>query len=79
MRINHDACKILDELELPRVIEVYRGKFPGKEKIKELAEGKSTLGSHIKEGIVIKTVTEKVKHFGRLQLKLVGEGYSLQK
>lgn len=73
------ASQILDELNLPKVPELYRGPFPGKEKVKQMAEGTTTLSNHVREGVVIKTTKETIKHFGRLQLKLVGEGYSLKK
>lgn len=46
------------------------------EKIRALVDGKSTLGSGIREGIVIKPVKERhVRGLGRAVLKLVSNQY----
>jgi len=77
-----DRIAILKELGLSPVPELYRGKWLGKDKMYEYAEGMSTLNqSHVREGIVIIPVKERFepKLNGRLQLKLIGKGYNLQK
>jgi len=63
------------------VPELYRGKFD-EEKIKALAEGKSTVkgGDHVREGVVIGLLVEppaerQVHGLGRLKLKIVGNDY----
>lgn len=44
-----------------------------------LAEGKSLLANHLREGVVAKPTTERVDpHMGRVALKLVGQGYLLR-
>lgn len=64
---------------LQMVPELYRG--PWHEGLTALAEGKTTLGGgHVREGIVIKAVPERRdSHFGRVILKLHGEGYLTRK
>lgn len=77
-----DFVKICDELNLPRVPELYVGKIPSKEKLYLYAEGLTTLGGkHIREGIVVKTVKERFepKLNSRMAVKLIGEGYNLKK
>lgn len=61
--------------------ELYRGQWLGKEKMYPYAEGKTTLGGgHVREGFVLRTVKERFDgKLGRMQVKLVGEGYNLQK
>ena len=44
--------------------------------IAELAEGKSMLADHVREGVVIKPMIERTNpEIGRVQLKLIGNGY----
>lgn len=77
-----DFVRITDELELERCPELYRGPLISKEEVYAYAEGKSMLNDkHIREGIVIKTVKERYepKLDSRMMIKLIGEGYSLQK
>lgn len=77
-----DRTKMLDELALPRVPELYRGPWLGKEQMYPYAEGLTTLGGrHIREGWVLNTVKERFEPRlnSRMQVKLVGEGYNLQK
>lgn len=62
--------------------ELYRGPWKGKEEHYPLAEGPSTLNpKHVREGWVLRTVKERYepKLDSRMQVKLVGEGYNLQK
>jgi RNA ligase (TIGR02306 family) len=75
-------------LEMIRVVgleatpELYRGLWLGKELMYPYAEGLTTLGAgHIREGFVLRTAKERFepKLQSRMQVKLVGEGYNLQK
>lgn len=62
--------------------ELYRGVWQGKDVMYPYAEGKTTLGGkHIREGFVLRTVKERFEPRlnSRMQVKLVGEGYNLQK
>lgn len=60
---------------LPWVPVIYRGPYK-KELVLSLAEGKSTIADHCREGIVIKPVVERKDHeIGRVQLKIVGNTY----
>lgn len=56
--------------DLTPVPELYRG--PWSEGLKSMAEGKSTLGDHVREGIVVRTVEPGPT------AKFVGEGYYLR-
>jgi hypothetical protein len=52
------------------------------EKIKELADGETTLGNsdHIREGVVVKPVNERIDpKIGRAVLKYIGTEYELSK
>lgn len=78
----NDTLAIFKELELPTVPELYRGFWTTKEEMYAFAEGKSTLNdSHVREGFVLKTTKERYepKLNGRMQIKLVGQGYNLKK
>jgi RNA ligase (TIGR02306 family) len=62
--------------------ELYRGLWLGKDAMYPYAEGKTTLGGkHVREGFVLRTVKERYEPRldSRMQVKLVGEGYNLQK
>lgn len=75
-----DFIKIIDGLELKRTPELYRGKWMGKEKMYAYAEGNTMLGDkHVREGFVLRLEKERFepKLGGRLQFKLVGEGFAL--
>lgn len=77
-----DRVNVINELGLDPVPELYRGPWLGKEKMYPLAEGLTTLGGkHIREGWVLNTLVERYepKLDSRMQVKLVGEGYNLQK
>ncbi len=61
---------------------LYRGVWLGKKIMYPYAEGMTTLGGkHIREGFVLRTVKERYepKLDSRMQVKLVGEAYNLQK
>lgn len=65
-------------LGLKTVPVLYRGPWLGLEAHAPLAEGKSTLANHIREGWVARpTCGRDAEHFGRLVLKYVGQGYLL--
>lgn len=77
-----DRVKLLSELGLDTVPELYRGPWLGKDAMYPFAEGKTTLGGkHIREGWVLNTLIERYEPRldSRMQVKLVGEGYNLQK
>lgn len=65
---------------LPMVPELYRG--PWSRDLVKLAEGQSTMpgAKHVREGFVVKPVAERFDHhFGRVIMKLPGEGYLTRK
>ncbi len=73
---------MISSLELLPTPELYRGVWKGKEEMYPYAEGLTTLGGkHIREGFVLRTVKERFepKLNSRMQVKLVGEAYNLQK
>lgn len=76
-----DFLSICKSAGLDVVPELYRGQWLGKDKMYSYAEGKTTLGgAHVREGFVLRTVKERYDdRLGRVQMKLVGEGYNLQK
>lgn len=77
-----DRVNLILEAGLDPVPELYRGVWLGKEAMYPLAEGLTTLGGkHIREGWVLNTLVERFepKLNSRMQVKLVGEGYNLQK
>lgn len=77
-----ERVRILAEAGLDPVPELYRGPWLGKEAMYPLAEGLTTLGGkHIREGWVLNTMAERYEPRldSRMQVKLVGEGYNLQK
>lgn len=77
-----DRVKIITELGLDSVPELYRGPWLGKEQMYPFAEGLTTLGGkHIREGWVLNTLKERYEPRldSRMQVKLVGEAYNLQK
>lgn len=74
--------EILSTLELPATPELYRGVWQDKDTMYKFAEGTSTLNAkHIREGFVLRTTIERYepKLDSRMHVKLVGEGYNLQK
>lgn len=77
-----ERVAIIKATGLNPVPELYRGAWKGKELMYPYAEGMSTLNpKHIREGWVLNTVKERYepKLDSRMQVKLVGEGYNLQK
>jgi len=65
-------------LDLPTVPVLYRG--PWSPSLREMAEGRSTLADHVREGFVVRPVKERNdRGVGRVILKMVGEGYHLRK
>jgi RNA ligase (TIGR02306 family) len=58
---------------------LYRGKFDIN-KIKELSDGKSTIASHIREGVVVRPVIERTHpKVGRLVMKYISDSYLFSK
>ena len=75
-----DFLAFCKEIEIPVVPELYRG--PWSKDLLKLAEGKSTIpgSNNVREGFVVKPVKERIGlHFGRVILKLHGEGYLTRK
>lgn len=73
---------MVNEAELKTMPELYRGLWLGKDIMYPYAEGKTMLGGkHIREGFVLRTAKERFEPRlnSRMQVKLVGEGYNLQK
>lgn len=73
---------MVTELGLDLMPELYRGIWTGKDEMYPYAEGLTTLGGkHIREGFVLRTITERYEPRldSRMHVKLVGEGYNLQK
>lgn len=59
---------------------LYKGPWLGLDQHKELAEGQSTIGNHIKEGFVVQPVIERqTNKFERVKFKLHGESYLIAK
>ena len=77
-----ERLNMLNVLGLDSVPELYRGPWLGKEQMYPYAEGMTTLGGkHIREGWVLNTLKERYEPRldSRMQVKLVGEAYNLQK
>ena len=67
-------------MEIPRVPKLFQGLYEGFDQLAPLAEGKSTLADHIREGFVIKPTIERWNNeTGRTIAKLVSESYLLRK
>jgi RNA ligase (TIGR02306 family) len=75
--------RLLADAELDPVPVLYRGPWLGRDAMYPLAEGPTTLagGRHVREGWVLTTAVERFEPAlgSRMQAKLVGEGYNLQK
>lgn len=66
---------LLENAGVPVVPLLYKGPFSEKI-LRDLAEGKSTLADHVREGCVVKPIAERTcLEIGRVQLKMVGNGY----
>ena len=65
---------------VPTVPVLHRGAF-SLERVKELAEGPTTLGGgHVREGVVVRPVRERIDpKVGRAVLKYIGDGYLFAK
>lgn len=77
-----DRVNMVHSVGLETAPELYRGPWLGKEIMYPYAEGVSTLNpKHIREGWVLNTLVERYEPLldSRMQVKLVGEGYNLQK
>lgn len=76
-----DFVRICDEIGLERAPELYRGFWKADRSLYSLADGNSTFGNHIKEGIVVKTTKERWEPMmkDRMQIKLQGQDYKLYK
>lgn len=66
-----------NEWPFERVPVLHSG--PWSKELLALAEGKSTLGDHVREGFVVKPAVERVGHHGRTAFKFVGQGYLTRK
>jgi RNA ligase (TIGR02306 family) len=78
----NDRLRMIARAQLDAVPQLYFGPWLGKEEMYSFAEGISTLNpKHIREGWVLNTVEERYEPRlnSRMQVKLVGEGYNLQK
>jgi RNA ligase (TIGR02306 family) len=78
--LDHDeACQRAAHVGVPWVPILYRGPWLG-EQMFTLAEGKSMLAKHIREGFVVKPVCERMDdQTGRVILKLPGQDYLLRR
>lgn len=77
-----DFLSIMKDLDLQTTPLLYRGKWLGKEVMYQYAEDKTKLGeTNIREGFVLSTTKERFEPRlnSRMKLKLIGEGYNLQK
>ena len=77
-----DRVAMITEARLDPVPELYRGVWKGRDEMYPYAEGMSTLNSkHVREGFVLNTAKERFEPRlqSRMQVKLIGEGYSLKK
>lgn len=77
-----DRVKMISDAGLDSAPELYRGIWQGRDQMYPFAEGISTLNpKHIREGFVLNTLVERYEPRldRRMQVKLVGEGYNLQK
>lgn len=64
---------------IPQVPQLYRGPYVP-EIVEPLAEGRSTIASHIREGIVVRPIHDRWHpRCGRVALKLKGEAYQLRR
>ena len=73
-----DFKKFCDDNKIPTAPELYRG--PWSDDLKAMANGKSTIADHVREGFVARSVDERWNdRVGRVVLKLVGQDYLLRK
>jgi RNA ligase (TIGR02306 family) len=79
-----DFRRLADALDLPTTPELYRGPWSADRwpEFKAMAEGATIIGDgrHTREGWVLRTTRERYDNrLGRVQMKLVGEGYLTRK
>jgi RNA ligase len=77
---NDNLERFCASISIPMAPVLYRG--PWHRDLVKLAEGKTTMpgADHVREGFVVRPVAEReVCNFGRVQLKLPGEGYLTRK
>jgi RNA ligase (TIGR02306 family) len=73
-----DFISMCKRLDIPTVPVLFRG--PWHDDLRGLAEGKSTLANHVREGFVVRPIKERWdEQVGRVAFKLVGQGYLLRK
>jgi RNA ligase (TIGR02306 family) len=79
--LNHDEfIHIMNDLELDYAPVLYTGDLPTFEELEKLADGMTLLGGkNIREGIVVKTLTENKIGHHRAQFKLISKTYLLSK
>lgn len=76
--LNEDELKTISEY-FERVPVLYRGPF-SMAKVNEFKDGNTTLGTNIREGLVITPVVERrCDEFGRVALKAISAAYLLRK
>ncbi len=77
--LDYDAfVEVAARLELPVVPVLYRG--PWSDDLRAMANGKSTIAEHMREGFVVRPARERRDdRLGRVILKLVGEDYLLRR
>lgn len=75
-----DVEVIAQAIEMPTVPILYQGPWKIDRSLHELAEGTSTIGACVREGMVVRSVPEKWHDkLGRKIIKLKGRGYKLFK
>lgn len=75
----YEVRAICDELDLPQVPELYRGRWNAD--ARALVDGPSTIpgANHIREGIVVKPLEPRTERYGRVIGKLVSVDYLARK
>lgn len=78
--LDYDRFSALcNEYGVPMVPLLYRGPW-NQDKAFELADGPSTMASHMREGVVVKPIKERIDpKVGRAVVKIIGVEYSLSK
>jgi hypothetical protein len=76
----HEVVAIANDLGMKTASVLYEGPWKTDRSLHALAEGKSTLGDHVKEGWVMRSVPESYHpKLGRKIVKLKGRDYKLAK
>lgn len=73
-----EAFDLVARLNLQWVPIVYHGPYDAA-RVEAMADGGSLIASHFREGIVVRSATERAAHCGRVSLKIVGQTYLLRK